>query len=169
MLHDLACNQFRFTSPILLQMGVFLCSSADDISYTIKKSVPLKVKHSPFHAKYAFSPYIHLLEYMPLLIQTFLFSYRGRKYAILLAARLLAYILPLRISSHPPLFVQSRPAYTLLELFHEKKRTNPRSPKQSIRRPAANLYKPLCISAPAAQFFGGLAVFEPLHHGLCPW
>ena len=37
MLHDLACNQFRFTSPILLQMGVFLCSSADDISYTIKK------------------------------------------------------------------------------------------------------------------------------------
>ena len=38
MLHDLACNQFRFTSPILLQMGVFLCSSADDISYTIKNS-----------------------------------------------------------------------------------------------------------------------------------
>ena len=37
MLHDLACDQFRFTSPILLQMGVFLCSSADDISYTTKK------------------------------------------------------------------------------------------------------------------------------------
>lgn len=127
------------------------------------------MKHSPLHAKYAFSPYIHLLEYMPLLIQTFLFSYRGRKYAILLAARLLAYILPLRISSHPPLFVQSRPAYTLLELFHAKKRTNHRPPKQSIRKPAANLYKPLCISAPAAQFFGGLAAFEPLHHGLCPW
>ena len=39
MLHDLACNQFRFTSPILLQMGVFLSPSADDISYTTKKSI----------------------------------------------------------------------------------------------------------------------------------
>ena len=37
MLHDLACNQFRFTPPILLQMGVFLYPSADDISYSTKK------------------------------------------------------------------------------------------------------------------------------------
>ena len=28
---------FRFTSPILLQMGVFLYPSADDISYSMKK------------------------------------------------------------------------------------------------------------------------------------
>ena len=37
MLHDLACNQFRFTPPILLQMGVFLYPSADDISYSTKE------------------------------------------------------------------------------------------------------------------------------------
>ena len=40
MLHDLACNQFRFTSPILLQMGVFLSPSADDIFYTIIGKTP---------------------------------------------------------------------------------------------------------------------------------
>ena len=34
MLHDLACNQFRFSSPIFLQIDVFLYTSADDISYT---------------------------------------------------------------------------------------------------------------------------------------
>lgn len=50
MLHNLACNQFRFTPPILLQMGVFLYPSTaifpiqeqTDIHQVIQEAVHLQ-------------------------------------------------------------------------------------------------------------------------------